>query len=43
MYAMRTTLDLDDALILKAKQRAMAAGTTLTRIIEEALAPADYR
>jgi putative antitoxin of VapBC-like toxin-antitoxin system len=34
---MRTTLDLDDALIRKAKRRATDAGTTLTAIIEEAL------
>jgi Bacterial antitoxin of type II TA system, VapB len=34
---MRTTLDLDDALIRKAKGRATDKGTTLTAVIEEAL------
>ena len=34
---MRTTLDLDDALIRKAKSRATDEGTTLTALIEEAL------
>ena len=34
---MRTTLDLDDALIRKAKGRATDEGTTLTAVIEEAL------
>jgi hypothetical protein len=34
---MRTTLDVDDALIRKAKTRAAAEGTTLTSVIEEAL------
>ncbi len=34
---MRTTLNLDDALVRAAKQEAMARGVTLTRIIEEAL------
>jgi hypothetical protein len=34
---MRTTLDLDDVLIRKAKGRATDQGTTLTAIIEEAL------
>jgi len=37
MYAMRTTLNLDDVLIRKAKRQAAGAGTTLTRVIEEAL------
>ena len=34
---MRTTLDLEDTLIRKAKGRATAEGTTLTAVIEEAL------
>ena len=34
---MRTTLDLDDALIRKAKLRATDEGTTLTAVIDEAL------
>jgi hypothetical protein len=34
---MRTTLDLDDALVRKAKGWALKEGTTLTAIIEEAL------
>jgi hypothetical protein len=34
---MRTTLDLDDALIRKAKRRATDEGTTLTALIEMAL------
>jgi Bacterial antitoxin of type II TA system, VapB len=34
---MRTTLDLDDALIRKAKGRATDEGTTLTALIEAAL------
>jgi hypothetical protein len=34
---MRTTLDLDDALIRKAKGRAADEGTTLTAVIEAAL------
>ena len=34
---MRTTLNLDDALMRAAKQEAAARGVTLTRIIEEAL------
>jgi hypothetical protein len=34
---MRTTLDLDDALVRKAKGRAADEGTTLTALIEEAL------
>jgi hypothetical protein len=34
---MRTTLDLDDTLIRKAKGRAAAEGSTLTAVIEEAL------
>lgn len=35
---MRTTLNIDDRLIRKAKQRALDRRTTLTRVIEEALA-----
>ena len=34
---MRTTLDLDDRLVRKAKGRATEEGRTLTAIIEEAL------
>jgi hypothetical protein len=34
---MRTTLDLDDRLLRAAKKRAVEEGTTLTRVIEEAL------
>lgn len=34
---MRTTLDLDDALLRAAKQRAARDGQTLTSLIEEAL------
>ena len=34
---MRTTLDLDHALVRSAKQHAVGAGTTLTTVIEEAL------
>lgn len=37
---MRTTLDLDDALLTKARERAAERGTTLTAIVEEALAAA---
>lgn len=35
---MRTTLDLDDRLLAAAKRRAAARGTTLTAVVEEALA-----
>ena len=38
VICMRTTLDLDDALIAKARSRAQARGLTLTAVIEEALA-----
>jgi plasmid stability protein len=34
---MRTTLDLDDALMREAKQRAAATGRTLTGLVEAAL------
>lgn len=34
---MRTTLDLDEVLIRKAKRRAADEGTTLTAVIERAL------
>lgn len=34
---MRTTLDLDDALLRKAKQRAAKQGSTLTTVLENAL------
>jgi hypothetical protein len=34
---MRTTLDLDDALARRAKKAAAARGTTLSRLIEDAL------
>jgi hypothetical protein len=37
---MRTTLDLDDALLAEAKRRAAAKGTTLTAFVEHALAAA---
>lgn len=35
---MRTTLDLDDALLIRAKAEAARRRTTLTRLIEEGLA-----
>lgn len=34
---MRTTLDLDDRLVVAAKKRAAEAKTSLTRVIEDAL------
>jgi hypothetical protein len=34
---MRTTLDIDDNLLVRAKQRAAEPETTLTRLIEESL------
>jgi Bacterial antitoxin of type II TA system, VapB len=37
IICMRTTLDLDDALLRSAKQRAAADGRTLTSLIEEGL------
>jgi hypothetical protein len=36
---MRTTLDLQDALVRGAKKRAFHGGATLTGVIEEALRP----
>lgn len=35
---MRTTLDLDDRILAAAKRRARERGTTLTAVVEEALA-----
>jgi hypothetical protein len=37
VICMRTTLDLDDAVLRAAKKRAAEEGKTLTRLIEEAL------
>jgi len=37
---MRTTVDLDDALLTKARERAAQRGISLTRFLEEALAAA---
>lgn len=37
---MRTTLDIDDALLAAAKRRAAEKGTTLTAFVEHALAAA---
>lgn len=37
---MRTTLDIDDALLAAAKRRAAEKGTTLTAFVEHALAGA---
>jgi hypothetical protein len=34
---MRTTLDIDDAVLMKAKKLAAEEGKSLTRIVEEAL------
>lgn len=34
---MRTTINVDDGLLAEAKQRAAERGTTLTRLIEDAL------
>jgi len=34
---MRTTLDLDDQLMREVKQKAAETGTTMTRLIEEAV------
>ena len=38
---MRTTLDIDDALLAEAKRRAADKGTTLTAFVEHALARSD--
>lgn len=35
---MKTTLDIDDALLLAAKQRALDTGGTLRQVVEDALA-----
>lgn len=44
---MRTTLDLDDDVLREAKKRAAEEGSTLTRLVEEALrqhlTPAKHR
>ena len=40
--SMRTTLDLDDHLLQKAKQHAREHGTTLTRLIEKGLSRVLY-
>ena len=37
---MRTTLDIDDALLTEAKRRAVAKGSTLTAFVEHTLAAA---
>lgn len=37
---MRTTLDIDDRILAAAKRRARERGTTLTAVVEEALAAA---
>jgi hypothetical protein len=37
---MRTTLDLDDGLLAAARARAAQTGTTLTAVVEDALAAA---
>ncbi len=34
---MRTTVNIDDSLLLKAKERAVASGSTLASVIEDAL------
>lgn len=36
-FSMRTTIRLDDALLVEAKRHALESGTTLTAVIEEAL------
>ncbi len=38
LICMRTTLDLDDALLHAARKRAAERGKTLTAVVEEALA-----
>lgn len=37
LFCMRTTLNLDDALMREAKKHAAETGTTLTSVIEQAL------
>lgn len=37
LFCMRTTLNLDTQLMKAVKQRAVERGTTMTRIVEEAL------
>lgn len=37
IWLMKTTLNLDDHLLREAKKRAAERGTTLTKIVEEAL------
>lgn len=37
LFCMRTTLNLDDALMREAKRHAAETGTTLTDVIEQAL------
>jgi hypothetical protein len=37
LFCMRTTLNLDDALMREAKKHAAETGTTLTDVIEQAL------
>ena len=37
LFCMRTTLNLDDALLADAKRLAQSSGTTLTSVIEDAL------
>ncbi len=34
---MRTTIDLEEALLRRARERATASGTTLSRLVQEAL------
>ena len=36
---MRTTITLDDALLAQLKKRAAASGTTVSRLIEQAIRP----
>ena len=40
ILCMRTTLDLDEALLTAARRRAAERGTTLTAVVEDALAAA---
>lgn len=37
LYSVKTTLNLDDALVRQAKRVALERGVTLTRVVEEAL------